>query len=188
MAYKLIREEDFNTYTIKHFQCDELTDRDTILSDYANPVIPKNAIHAGWTATVTTTSSGKTISFVLGNDLTSWAEVAFSKSDDPGSNYYPLLAETESVMTLDENGDPVAVSYSEEADANTFPIRDDDGEIATAVPTKPESAVNKESLEDGTVVPKQSLNSNSSLSTKAIDPLSEESGTIHEVPFISQGT
>ena len=151
MAYKLIREEDFNTYTIKHFQCDELSDRATILSDYANPEVPKNALHAGWTATVTTTSSGKTVSFVLANDLSSWAEVAFSKGGDPGSDYFPLLAETEAVMTNDENGDPTAVAYSESATPNTFPIRDDDGEIAVGTPTKSTSAVNKESLEDGTV-------------------------------------
>ena len=151
MAYKLIREEDFNTYTIKHFQCDELSDRATILSDYANPEVPKNALHAGWTATVTTTSSGKTVSFVLANDLSSWAEVAISKGGDPGSDYFPLIAETEAVMTNDENGDPTAVAYSESATPNTFPIRDDDGEIAVGTPTKDSSAVNKESLEDGTV-------------------------------------
>ena len=76
--YRLLRTEDFNTYVIRHFQCDSLSDATTILSDYATPSIPKNAIHAGWTILVTESPVKR---YVLANDLTSWVEVSFGAQE-----------------------------------------------------------------------------------------------------------
>ena len=73
--YKLLRTEDFNTYIIRHFQCDSDSDLATILSDYATVEIPKNALHAGWTAVVLGSGSDVSKPYVLDNALTGWAEI-----------------------------------------------------------------------------------------------------------------
>lgn len=46
----------------------------------------------------------------------------------------------------------------------------------------------KLSLKNGSFIVEKANKANAASSTKAIDPISDESGTIHEVPFISQGT
>lgn len=73
--YKLLRTEDFNTYIIRHFQCDSDSDLATILSDYATVEIPKNALHAGWTAVVLGSGSDVSKPYILDNALTGWAEI-----------------------------------------------------------------------------------------------------------------
>lgn len=65
--YSLIRTENFNTYKIRHFIVDSTSDLPTIVTDFADE------LHAGWSATVAT-SGGKTTSYLLANDLSTWAE------------------------------------------------------------------------------------------------------------------
>lgn len=73
--YELLRTEDFNTYIIRHFQCDSDTDLDAILTDYATTEVPKNALHAGWTAVVIGSGSDVSKPYVLDNTLANWSEI-----------------------------------------------------------------------------------------------------------------
>lgn len=73
--YELLRTEDFNTYIIRHFQCDSDADLDAILTDYATTEIPKNALHAGWTAVVIGSGSDVSKPYVLDNTLANWSEI-----------------------------------------------------------------------------------------------------------------
>lgn len=73
--YELLRTEDFNTYIIRHFQCDSDVDLDAILTDYATAEISKNALHAGWTAVVVGSGSDVSKPYVLDNTLANWSEI-----------------------------------------------------------------------------------------------------------------
>lgn len=83
--YTLTRTEDYNTYVIKHFMCDSVTDLQTIVSDFKD-FSPRKGLHAGWTALVATTS--ETTKYILLQDKKSWTEMSSSGSGpDPSKEY-----------------------------------------------------------------------------------------------------
>ena len=75
--FTLIRTEDFNSYLLKHFMCDDITDLNNIVTQYE----PTNELHAGWTGLVTTTSS--TEKYILMNDKKTWSKVTNSGGSSP---------------------------------------------------------------------------------------------------------
>lgn len=95
MAYNLIRKEDYNTYVVNHFLCDEETDLDTILSDYAS-VEGKEAIYPGWDALVTDPAVKK---FILANDKQTWVELPIIPSFPDQDGTYTLKAEVSGGVT-----------------------------------------------------------------------------------------
>lgn len=71
--FTLTRTEDYNSYVIRHFLCDETSDLAKIVTVYDDELYP------GWTGLIP--SSGK---YILKNDLTSWA--LLSESDSGGGS------------------------------------------------------------------------------------------------------
>ena len=65
--YNIVRTEDYNTYKIRHFLVDSLSDLSNIVSDFQNELYP------GWSATIAAPNS-QTTSYILKNDLTTWIE------------------------------------------------------------------------------------------------------------------
>ena len=65
--YSVTRTENFNTYKIRHFIVDSVSDLPTIVSDYADELYP------GWSASVAHNGS-QTTSYILANDLSTWVE------------------------------------------------------------------------------------------------------------------
>lgn len=83
--YTLIRTEDFNSYVLRHFMCDDISELSEIISEYkAKPI---NELYPGWTAMVATSSSTDT--YILKNDKQTWTKVSTSGGSTPGPEPSP---------------------------------------------------------------------------------------------------
>ena len=112
--YELLRTEDFNTYIIRHFQCDSDADLDAILTDYATTEIPKNALHAGWTAVVIGSGSDVSKPYVLDNTLANWSEIIPFPQIDVLEEKVDRLEGKTTRLLYSESANPTA------SDINTF--------------------------------------------------------------------
>lgn len=78
--FTLIRTEDFNSYLLRHFMCDDITDLSNIVSEYK----PKNELYPGWTGVVATKSG--TEKYVLMNDKKTWSKVTVDSGSGGGGS------------------------------------------------------------------------------------------------------
>ena len=74
--FTLIRTEDFNSYLLRHFICDDITDLSNIVSEYK----PKNELYPGWTGVVPTKSGAE--KYILMNDKKTWSKVTVDSAEN----------------------------------------------------------------------------------------------------------